>query len=80
MLSICFLIKAAILCLTLLKQGTLDSHACADNINPFTSTAMPFLDYPAIFPAAVPGEFTSLLLQAHGNAAASSSARRLDFQ
>uniref|UniRef100_A0ACD5ZD69 Uncharacterized protein n=1 Tax=Avena sativa TaxID=4498 RepID=A0ACD5ZD69_AVESA len=60
--------------------GTVHSHASNDNINPFSSGAMSFVDYPAMFPPAVPGEFTSLRLQAHGNAAASSSARRLDFQ
>lgn len=44
----------------------------------YSVPALPFVEYPATFQP-IQGEFTRLLLQAHGDATALSTNRQLDF-
>ena len=60
--------------------GSSNPNACFQNIAPSLATSMSFGDYSAFYaPPRIPGEFTSLLLQADEQNPTLSTVRRLDF-
>jgi hypothetical protein len=63
---------------SLFHQGSLHSAAYFNDVAPSSAAAMTFGDYPFLAPP-IQGEFTSLLLQAHGHNTTPSTSRRLNF-
>jgi hypothetical protein len=62
-----------------LAQAPEHTNQYTYNMNPSSEVPMPFSVHPAMFVQPIQGEFTRLLLEAHGDATPTPLARRLDF-